>query len=195
MKEIKYLKGGDITDPVLGDYKWNLIVHCCNSLGVMGAGVARALFMKWPQVRTQYLDAFELDKKCKLGEFHRVHIKDSLNVINMIGQEGIYHKDGIPPVRYEAFESTFHNLSQAFILPLNNHQGCIHVPYLMGCDLAGGEWDKVEALLIKYFSENDIQVIVYDLFNKREVPVINEESEKRKNATISSQNTTNLFKE
>jgi len=43
MKEILYIKG-DVTAPIGDDNK--LIIHCCNDIGAMGAGVAVALYRK-----------------------------------------------------------------------------------------------------------------------------------------------------
>jgi hypothetical protein len=196
MVDLEYINGGNLVSPQLSPNSVNIILHCCNDIPVMGAGVAKALYMKWPQVKEQYLlwkeitdlgfhteEEKEIDnhahrykyhfpdpytRRFGLGNVQLVAVEcdtDTALVANMIGQHGVGADDiGIPPVRYAAFERAFERLSE---MNEESEVGItIHVPYLMGCDLAGGVWNKVEALLVENFAANDIPVKVYDLFGK-----------------------------
>ena len=72
--EINYLSGHDVREP----YKKgevNLILHCCNDQGAMGAGVAKALFDKWPEVRIKYMEAFNKEINNQLGDIHYVKVE------------------------------------------------------------------------------------------------------------------------
>jgi len=65
---IKYVNG-DVSEPIGEGRK--LIIQCVNNLGIMGAGVARAIMIKWPIVRQRYI-AWSLERNyfspddCKL---------------------------------------------------------------------------------------------------------------------------------
>lgn len=163
--EIKYLSGQDIRHPYSKE-EVNVILHCCNDMNVMGAGVARALFEMWPEVKSMYHFHFENDKKCKLGDIHYVKVENQVFVGNIIGQHCIREdEEGNPPVRYWAIEQAFENVVENI---LNKDSDVnVNIPYLMGCDLAGGKWEKIEELIHKHFIANEIPVYVYDLFRKR----------------------------
>ena len=162
MREIKYIVG-DVREPIGEGNK--LIIHCVNSIGVMGSGVARALFKKWPVVRERYLE-WSKQGNFTLGnvQFLSVDGGKSIAVANMIGQEGVgLDKDGKPPIRYEAMRECLVRVADLVL----RHKASVHIPYLMGCDLAGGSWDVVEPMIIEELCSKDIEVTVYDLFNKR----------------------------
>ena len=188
---INYIPKGDITNPDISEGN-NIIVHCCNDIPTIGAGVAKALYMKWPQVKEQYMlwkeitdlgyhaeEELGIDNHAEKYQYHfpnpgirafglgnaQIVAVDNAMVCNMIGQHDIKAKGNCPPVRYVAFDSVFSMLSQ--MARESEVETTIHVPYLMGCDLAGGTWDLVEALLMKHFIDNDIPVKCYDLFEKR----------------------------
>ena len=197
MGEVTYIPNGDITSPDISIGKSNILLHCCNSEGIMGAGVAKALYTKWPQVREQYIlwkqmteDGFHIEEELEVenhAEKYQYHLADpgirqfglgnvqlvainvgeeSALVANMIGQHNVKSNNvGLPPVRYSAFAYAFSLLSK--MAEESEVEICIHVPYLMGCDLAGGEWDIVEILLTSHFVNNNIELKVYDLFDKR----------------------------
>ena len=75
----------------------------------------------------------------------------------MIGQRGTKVGSKGVPVRYEAIKSCLEKLAvEADIL-----NASVHMPRI-GCGLAGGKWEKIEPLIIKILSENDIQVYIYD---------------------------------
>lgn len=165
--EIKYLSGHDVREPVGEGRK--IICHCVNSLGRMGAGVAKALLDKWPPVRSKYIewhknnDYLNLGVKFELGNTQLVFVEKEVVVANIIGQLGLRTVDGVPPVRYEALRSGCEYIRGA----CNFYGATTHFPYLMGCDLAGGKWEEVEKILQEELADHDIEVTVYDLFNKR----------------------------
>lgn len=130
-----------------------IIPHCCNDQNLMGSGVAKALYSKWPEVKEKYHSG-----KMELGKTSVAVIrKDSTIVVNMIAQHGVMVKrnergiavgeDGRPPIRYEA-------LVQAMKMVKYHIKKCIendikvevHCPKF-GCDLAGGDWDIVSTLI------------------------------------------------
>jgi len=154
---IKYIKG-DATEPI---QKPAMICHMCNDIGKWGKGFVLALSNKWPVTREKYIawhkgliTNYSLD--LPLGELQSVKVEDDIWVYNMIAQEGIYTKDGKPPIRYEALAKCLITIHVIACMKKRS----IHMPRI-GCGLAGGEWDKVKNLINLTLSEHD--VYVYDL--------------------------------
>lgn len=161
--EISYITG-DATRPQGDGYK--IIVHCCNNRGGWGKGFVVALSDRWPRPEAEYRDWHQRsgDTKFKrmLGAMLLVPVEKDMAVANIIGQEGLRKsKDGIPPIRYAAIGYGFsHIASYANAHPDKNVS--VHMPRI-GCGLAGGQWEDIEALILEHFVQNAIPVTVYDL--------------------------------
>lgn len=158
---------GDVREPIkIEGVTSNYIIHCCNAIGGFGSGVAHALLTKWPEVREHYLNHYKLNKDNKLlGSIDPVFVGKGLTVVKMIGQQGIGPEpDGKPPIRYDALREAVGRVCE--FAKSYGDGFAIHVPYLMGCDRALGEWNVVENILEEELAAKDIQVVVYDLFNK-----------------------------
>lgn len=162
MNEIKYIVE-DVRNPELDDGERGLICHCCNDLPAMGAGVARALFEKWSQVRSEYMKWGKHGYNFELGNIQGVRVEENIAVINMIGQHDIKPQNGIPPIRYGAIRRCLKKVCKI----AKKYDASVHIPYLVGCDLAGGNWEEMEKIIEQELCENGIKVIAYDLFNKR----------------------------
>jgi len=169
--KIKYLSGHDVREPVGEGRK--VIGHVVNDLGKMGAGVALALLKKWPSVRSKYIKWHEtndhLGQPFALGKVQFVFVSDDIVVANIIGQHGLRtnKKTGEVPVRYEALREGCAYIREA----CEYYKATAHFPYLMGCDLAGGDWEEVEKILKEELIDHGIEVTAYDLFNKRTADV------------------------
>ncbi len=98
-----YVKG-DVTEPQrLYDNEISVIPHCCNDIGVMGAGVALSIKQKFPECVKIYF--FHKDSKCGLkGRLEETLFGVSKNkniiVANMIAQSGIVGPDNPKSVNY-----------------------------------------------------------------------------------------------
>lgn len=148
---ITYIKG-DVTEPV-GDGP-KIIAHCCNDIGVMGAGVALALRRKWPSVWTSYRKLFENDQMPALGFCQEVLVEEGLTVANIIGQRGVgYDSEGDPPVRYMALLAGLKSVG----ITARGKGLSIHLPRL-GAGLAGGDWDIISKMIDQVCGD----VTVYD---------------------------------
>lgn len=153
MKEIIYLKG-DATEPVGTGHK--IIAHVCNNLGGWGQGFVLAISKKWKEPEELYRSMDELN----LGDTFGVQVESDIIVLNMIAQEGYKCKDNPVAIRYGALRECFERILN-YIVSFEEEIS-IHMPRI-GCGLAGGSWDKIEPIIKEYFSENDIQVYIYDL--------------------------------
>lgn len=156
MKEINYLKG-DATSPQARGIK--IIAHICNDLGGWGKGFVMAISKRWAEPEKAYREWHRNRAKndFKLGSIQIIQVEPYIYVANMIGQRGTKIGSNGVPVRYEAIKSYLEKLAiEADIL-----NASVHMPRI-GCGLAGGKWEKIESLIIKILSENDIQVYIYD---------------------------------
>ena len=168
-EKIKYINR-DITNPVKTP-NIILIPHVVNDIGVMGAGVARALFMKWPNVRSDYIEWFNFKTKdpiikkeievFTIGKCQLVEVAPpNIYVINMVGQNGIKVVGDIIPLNYKELANCLKEVERLAedIGWYFKRDVEIHMPRI-GCGLAGGKWEKVEQLILKNINH---PVTVYD---------------------------------
>ena len=155
MKEITYLSG-NVLEP--NDvYGRKILFHICNNIGVMGAGIARQIKFKWPVAYQKYSE-LKKEKGLVLGDVQFVKVEKNLVVANMIAQESIGMKNGIPPIRYESLGKclkTLYNIAR-------KHNASVVGPRI-GCGFAGGKWEKVEPIIKENLCAKDIPVYIYDL--------------------------------
>ena len=154
MIEIKYIYG-DATQPVGEDKKF--IIHCCNSIGAWGAGFVIALSKRWKEPEKQYKQWYNSKQDFELGKVQYVKVEPDIVVVNMIGQKGIGSHGGVSPIRYEAIEECLEKVAKAAIF----NKASVHAPKF-GAGLAGGNWTKIEEIIIAKLCSQDINVTVYN---------------------------------
>lgn len=137
---------GDITQIV----ERGVIAHVVNNRNAMGAGVAKALYEKWPAVKIQYhrwMDLCDLEP----GDFSDVNfvaVNDDITVANMVAQDGFGPGD-----------RCYLNYTQLSVslLQVNryayDHDMQVYLPYNVGCGLAGGNWSIVSDLILKFIKD------------------------------------------
>jgi len=130
---------GDATDPIL---KPALLPHICNSVNKWGAGYVLALSAKWPEPEKEYHAWFATGKP-QLGDAQFVQVKPGIIVANIIGQEGIHWKGGVPPIRYAALTKGL----TAVFQKAKQENLTVHGPRLGG-RLAGGDWVTIEKIIM-----------------------------------------------
>jgi O-acetyl-ADP-ribose deacetylase (regulator of RNase III) len=156
MKPITYLEG-DATNPK--EVKGNkILVHCCNNLGLMGAGIAKTIRDKWPDIYKQYKE-WSKEPDFGLGKVQLLKADNDLVIGNMIGQEGIGFTNGKPPIRYDAIDSCLKRVAEVI---KKQHSVISVIAPKFGAGLAGGDWSEIEKLIIKNLCEQDIPVYIYD---------------------------------
>ena len=154
----------DVRFPIGEGHK--LIISCVNDLNVMGSGVAKSLFDKWPTVRSEYIKKGN-KKPHELGDVQIIPVENDISVVNLVGQHDIRWINGVPPVRYEAVRKGLEQVSWYCEIDKGAN---VAIPYLFSCDLAGGEWSIVEQIIKETLSDKGIPVFIYDLFNKYNGP-------------------------
>lgn len=145
----RYIQG-DILDTELSH-----IAHGVNCQNVMGSGVAKVLFDKWPLVKSKYHDFCNNVAKTpeeRLGSAEPVNTDEKF-VYNMFTQEQ-YGYDGKRYVNYAA-------VANCFRLLITDGVKQIAIPKI-GCGLAGGNWSFMEQLINDTVGDK-IEIWVYEL--------------------------------
>lgn len=110
-----------------------ILLHLANNKHVMGAGVAKAIAEKWPQVLKDYQEA-----PSTLGTNVVTEVVPGGYVISLIAQKG-YGTDRVR-INYDYFEECLTKLLP-FFKTLENTK--VFAPFHIGCGLAGGNWSTM----------------------------------------------------
>ncbi|MFC9644718.1 macro domain-containing protein [Streptomyces mirabilis] len=156
MPEITYVRG-DATAPSVKGVK--LIAHVCNDIGGWGKGFVLALSRRWPEPEAAYR-AWHRDRAHNdfgLGATQFVQVEKYVWVANLIGQRGIRTGSKGVPVRYEAIGTGLADVA----IKAAELDASVHMPRI-GCGLAGGDWSRVEPLILRRLVERGVAVTVYD---------------------------------
>lgn len=153
----KYLKD-DITKTTC-----QAIAHGVNCQGIMGSGVAKALYTAFPIVKESYLKYYTV-KKCLmetnyfLGKIDHVFINSELIIYNCFTQD-FYGNDGKRYINYAAVVNCLQQIIQDYEDGV--FEGPIAIPKI-GCGLAGGNWQFMEQLINDTVSDK-LEIWVYHL--------------------------------
>lgn len=168
MSEIHYVLG-DATAPQGNGPK--VIAHICNDVGGWGRGFVVALSAKWREPEAAYREwhrnSVATGRSLPLGKSDLVQVAPDLWVVNMIAQRGIRNPGNPCAVDYEALRECLDEVSQGapFLgrwLPGGATGSSVHMPRI-GTGLGGGEWSKVEAIILETLVSRGVEVFVYDL--------------------------------
>ncbi|MEV0449365.1 macro domain-containing protein [Streptomyces sp. NPDC050600] len=157
MSVIEYVRG-DATAPRGKGVK--IVAHVCNDLGGWGKGFVLAVSARWPEPEAAYRrwHRERAGNDFGLGAAQFVRVEPNVWVANLVGQRGIRtgRSSGVP-VRYEAIDAALGLLAGKAA----EVGASVHMPRI-GCGLAGGEWSRVEPLVVERLVARGIPVTVYD---------------------------------
>lgn len=131
-----------------------IVLHQVNCLGVMGSGVALAIKNKWPKVYERYAELhaqYSFQPWKLLGKPQIVTIDEGLSVANLFGQYDC--GAGQRFTEYGSLAISFFDLNDILY-----HYEDIYIPYKMGCDRGGGDWNIVSNM-IETLLDNDERTI------------------------------------
>ena len=138
---------GDATAPATP----GVIAHICNDANAWGAGFSGAVSRRWGMPEFQFRG-----HRHDLGDVQIVDVGNGIRVANMVAQHGVGPDAiGRPPIRY-------HALRRCLVALAKTRPARVHMPRI-GCGLAGGHWDEVEAIIVDTLVRADVDVTVYDL--------------------------------
>lgn len=145
------IKPGDIFEQSSG-----IIVHQVNCRGVMGAGIALEIRKRYPKVFSAYSRACQSALPGELlGKVQVVHVTPTLYIANLFAQDEFSRTT--PCTNYSAFRSCFSKIEQYAAernLP-------VHIPYKIGCGLAGGKWEECLDILGEIFGDSPAQATIW----------------------------------
>lgn len=156
--KIQY-KIGDVTEAVEP-----VIAHGCNSRGVMGSGVAKAIREKFPRAYTVYHDFCILGARVGTNIWVLCdEVSPPKTIVNCITQEN-YGYDGQQYVDYEAVKACIENINTQAVyrrrMSREDQFDAFALP-MIGSALGGGDWDILEYIIEA--NTPDVQPVVYRL--------------------------------
>ena len=153
---IKEVNGNLLTYPGI-----QVVGHQTNCLGVMGAGIAKQIKARWPEVFKEYCDycKSQSDKHNLLGAIQVLKTDDGKYIANLFGEYSFcesvapYEEGGKPRhTDYDALKECLHRLHTWMVL---NDIKTVGIPDLIGCGLAGGSKTIVRQLIEDEFGDDE----------------------------------------
>jgi O-acetyl-ADP-ribose deacetylase (regulator of RNase III) len=155
---------GDILDA-----SWGVIVHSCNTFGIMGSGVARGIKSRYPEAYQVYKEEYDLHG-LQLGSntFCRVeYVNKTLYIVNGVGQDTLGY--GKVNTDYGAIRSIFKKVNNFLEVidpdsktkflkvssPLDTPVVEYGIPLLfpkIGAGRGGGDWGIIEKIILEEIS-------------------------------------------
>lgn len=128
---------GDITQVTSG-----IILHQVNCQNAMGSGVAKALYTKWPIIKTAFHEFSEFKTpESRLGKLQGVYITPTLIVVNSFSQLN-YGNSYKTKIIYTNMPALISNINKAHKIAVQN-KTYLYIPDHVGCGLAGGNWETL----------------------------------------------------
>lgn len=147
---IKYVTGN------LLEAKEDIIGHQVNTIGAMGAGLAKQIRSKYPAVYEDYRDFCKTNKgKTLLGRVYMAHLSNGKSIANLFGQMSVGRNR--QQTDYDALRRALSSLRKH----TETNSLSVALPYGLGCGLAGGDWEIVSKIIEEVFE--DYEVTVYKL--------------------------------
>lgn len=154
---------GDVLDTPI-----HIIAHQVNCKGVMGAGLAKQIRDKYPWVYSCYkkyciTHSYDLLGAAAFWSNSDDTLKPEHLFMNIFGQDG--YGRGSMQTDYQAFKDSFTKGLEFY-----RTEACdcnytvqipIAIPYGIGCGLAGGDWNKIKAILEEIEKEENVLFFAY----------------------------------
>ena len=147
----------------------DVIAHQVNCRGAMGSGVAKQIRIEFPGAYVHYKCACKTagkDPARLLGYTQITLVRLSndytVRVANLFAQDNFGY-DGRQYTDYEAFRTCLFKL-RLYVDTVAELQGkrlSIAMPYRIGCDRGGGDWDTIYKIIEEEIG--DLDVTLYEL--------------------------------
>lgn len=115
----------------------DFIGHQCNCVTRNAKGLAEAIFSKYP-----YANDYHTERKVGTYRIYG-NGKDQRWIVNLFGQYG----PGDAPRERERRVFWLQSALESFLHHISHHRVTLGLPYLIGCGLAGGDWNVYSAML------------------------------------------------
>lgn len=144
----------------------DVIAHQVNCQGVMGSGVALAIKNKWNIAYLEYMRLFrEQDENNStffnfsvfLGKCQIVRVDNNKYIANLFGQNEYGYAGSKQYTNLNALKEALLTLKTT----CKDHNKSIALPYKIGSDRGGADWNEVYKMIDEVFS--DYEVTLYKL--------------------------------
>lgn len=149
-----------------------ILIHQCNCQSNMGAGIALQIAKRYPEAKKAD-EHFKYSSNERFGKCSVAKTQDGKMIVNLYAQKypgkvkyGNIEKE--QKERYQAFEKGLRSVLNS--LPTLKEKGFpikIGLPYLIGCDLAGGDWRIIYGIIEKLAKEYNQDFYLYKLEKKK----------------------------
>ena len=122
------------------------IMHQVNCQNVMGAGVAKALYSKYPEIKTAYHEfATKYPNPTEhLGKIQPVSLTSNPNLKIFNAYTQLYYGNSAKTKKVYTDEEKLINTLNRFDQRAKQDNQPAYVPAKIGCGLAGGDWDHIK---------------------------------------------------
>ena len=141
-----------IVEGNLLEAKEEYICHQVNCQGAMGSGVALQIKKEYPQAYEDYVTLCKETNNALLGYEQYVRIDENKFIVNLFGQD----KYG-----YGKRQTNYIALIMAITSVLDRVDGSIAIPYNMGCDRGGADWNKLYFILEVLAEDFKYDIVIY----------------------------------
>lgn len=130
------------------------LIHACNCMHTMGAGLAKAVAERYPE-------ALAADKKTllgcsmKLGNFSVAETTGGFYVYNLYSQ--LYYGTRI---RYTNYDAVCDGLTMIRNHAESHSLKSLAIPFGLGCGLGGGSWPVVNAIINEVFGSSKVLTVM-----------------------------------
>jgi hypothetical protein len=168
---LTYVVGDALASKVVG---WKVIPHICNDSGGWGMGFVVAISKKWKKPEEQYRqwfskkEFFRKEEKVlfELGNVQLVVVEENVIVANMIAQHQTVSKTNPRPIRYDSLIKCMETIRDRCVPVIVSGKNIeIHAPKF-GAGLAQGNWNVIEQLIIEFWVNAGIKVVIYEFPGK-----------------------------
>lgn len=145
--ELKYIKGDLIEDAE----NYDVIAHGCNCFHSFGAGIAKTIRLKYPE-------AHVVDKNTRYGDRDKmgtISVCELPNVTIVNAYTQFKYTSIKLDVEYDAVRECMKKIKERF------SGKKIGLP-LIGCGLAGGDWDIVSKIIEEELEGEDVTIVLFD---------------------------------
>jgi len=130
-----------------------VIAHQCNCRGSFGAGIAREVARRFPEVDRAQREWYRAGKQ-QLGIVQLLKTHTGLVIANLYAQDGWRRVLGRPNTDYDALGQCLATLRDGL-----SAQDVLGMPKI-GAGLGGGDWAVIETIIEDVFRERTVYVYV-----------------------------------
>lgn len=111
-----------------------------NCKGVMGAGLAKAIYEQFPIVKEEYIKNSKINKGSLLGTYQLIDVSENLSVCNIYSQEN-FGNSSLTKKCYTDKNTLINTIDSVC---KSNPDRKIYIPVNIGCGLAGANWAEIK---------------------------------------------------